>query len=433
MMRKAMVASPDFLRAKTFLADSIAGTDSVDILISGDSNTNYSGWGWCDGLNFALQQAGSKDYATPIVPALSRENANFYGVASKFDSYSYINASETVTNASGTGSLGGTLAKGTSANSADLFSLLSRSSGTMQPNASAFNYGYIASGNWADFIGGIYMVDGVGTVLSWVGSALSYRVVHAVGPSMGTIRLSGKLNSAPYTVTGNLTVSCTATSYGWTASTLSIAANSGRTGVEYKFGYAESSPYNLTGPVALAFQSVSRAVKGHAVQAMDHYGGATTKQVADNAAGATTVISAYMKEARARQIASGGSGRVVVMFQGGVNGTGSSTYATDCASYMETCRNCWTGLGYPVSDLGFIGLTSHQNNSPDTLTTIRTSAATLAATYTMVNGADLATYSQLLTGSGGTSYFANATSERQHLTEAGYKFICGNLVSALVA
>jgi hypothetical protein len=367
------------------------------------------------------------------VPALSRENATGYGVASKFDSYGYIDASETVVNSGGIGALGGTLAKGTSANSADLFSLLSRSSGTMQPNASAFNYGYFASGDWCDFISGIYMVDAAGTVLPWVGAALTYRVVHAVGPGMGTIRPSAKLNSVPYTVPANLTVSCVAASYGWTTSILSLGADSGRTGVQYKFCYAENSPYNLTGPVALAFHSVARAVKGHAVQSMDHYGGATTTQVADNAVGAPKVISAYMKEARARQIASGGTGRVVVMFQGGVNGTGSSTFAIDCAAYMETCRTCWTTLGFPASDLGFIGLTSHQNNSPDTLTTIRTSASSIDSSYRIVNGDTLASYATLLTGSGGTTYFANATTERQHLTEAGYKYITAQLVTTLTA
>lgn len=428
-----MFASTDHLRAKSFITASIAGTDSVDILVSGDSNTNYGGWGWCDGLNYALQQAGSADYATPILPVFSRENANFYGVASKFDSFSYINDSEAVVNGTGTGSLGGTLVKGTSANSSSLYTMLSRSAGTMRPNASPFNYGYIASGNWADFIGGIYMFDSVGTALPWVGSALAYRVVHAVGPSMGTFKLVSKLNVPPYTMPATASINCNAGEYAWTTSTLSLSANSGRTGVQWKFSYAESSPDNLTGPVALALQSVSRSVKGHCVQCMDHYGGATTTQVANNAAGATSVISAYMKEARLRQIASGGSGRVVVMFQGGVNGSGSSTYAADCSSYMETCRTCWTKLGYPESDLGFIGLTSHQNNSPDTLTAIRTSAATLASTYSMVNGADLATYAALLTGSGGTSYFQNATTERQHLTEAGYKYICGNLVSTLIA
>ena len=421
------------IRAKQFIRDAIAGRDSVDVLIGGDSNTNYGGWGWCDGLNYALQQVGSSDYATPLVPVFSRENANFYGVNSKFDSYSYINDSESVVNASGTGALGGTLAKGTSANSSALHTLLNRATGTERPNASPFNYGYIASGNWADFIGGIYLYEGA-NILSWVGSALKYRVVHGVGPSMGTLRLSGRLDTAPYTSTGDVTVSCSAGTAAWITSELAIAANSARTGGLYKFGYADTSggSFYATGPVALALHSVSRSVtKGHAVQSIDHYGGATTNAVALNEQGAPLVIKQYLREMRARQIACGGTGRVIAMFQGGVNGTGVSTFAADCVTFLETIRTCWTALGYPESDLGFIGLTSHQNNDPDTLTDIRASAALLSNNYTIINGASLASYATLLAGSGGTSYFANATTERQHLTEAGYKYICGQLVTAL--
>jgi hypothetical protein len=420
--------------ASLFLRDVISGNDSVDILIAGDSNTNYGGWGWCDGLNYALQQFGSSDYATPIVPVFSRENANFYGVNSKFDSYSYINDSETVVNAGGTGALGGTLAKGTSANSSALHALLNRASGTERPNASPFNYGYIASGDWADFIGGIYLYEGA-NILSWVGSALRYRVVHGVGPGMGTLRLSGRLDTAPYTSTGNQTVSCTAATAAWTTSTLSIPPNSGRNGGLYKFGYADTSggSFQATGPVALALHSVSRSVKGHAVQSIDHYGGATTNAVALNEQGAPLVIKQYLREMRERQIACGGTGRVIAMFQGGVNGTGVSTFAGDCVTFMETIRTCWTDLGYSESDLGFIGLTSHQDNDPDTDTAIRASAALLNNNYTMVNGASLASYATLLTGSGGTSYFFNAVTERQHLTEAGYKYICGQLVTALIS
>ena len=101
--------------------------------------------------------------------------------------------------------------------------------------------------------------------------------------------------------------------------------------------------------------------------------------------------------------------------------------------FMETCRTCWLALGYPITDLGFIGLTSHQNNNPDTLTVIRASAATLNQKYTIVNGMDLASYATLLVGSGGSSYFANAITEREHLTPAGYKYICTNLVTALLS
>jgi hypothetical protein len=438
MIRKAMVAGPDFLRAKTFFADSIAGTDSVDILIAGDSNTNYGGWGWCDGMTSALVTVGASHYSTPLLPVFSRESATFYGFQSKFDSYSRIFDDGSVQNATGTGALGNSLVRADSA-PASLYDLLKRTSGTLRPNASPFYFGYFAgSNNWADFLGGIYTTDDT-TQLAWQGSALSYRVVYAKGPSMGSFQPTFRRNGGgdALVVAGSRVNCADATGYSWDTTEFSISADANRdtAGRVYLAAYADNTwgNYYITGQVALALHSLSRSVKGVAVQSIDHFGGATTNEVALNASGATLVISQYMRETRARQIARGGTGRVIVMFQGGVNGTGASTFAADCTTFMESCRSCWIALGYPVSDLGFIGLTSHQNNSPDTLTTIRTSAATLAATYTMVNGADLATYSELLTGSGGTSYFANATSERQHLTAAGYRFICGRLVSALTA
>lgn len=430
--------NPSSSRAKQFIRDAIAGTDSVDILIGGDSNTNYGGWGWCDGMTSALVTAGASHYSTPLLPVFSRESATYYGFQSKFDSYSRIWDDGSVQNATGTPALGNSLVRGDSA-PAGLYNLLNRTSGTLRPNASPFYFGYFAgANNWADFLGGIYTTDDT-TQLAWQGSALSYRVVYAKGPSMGSFQPTFRRNGGgDALVVAGTRVNCAdATGYSWDTTEFSISADANRNtaGRVYLAAYADNTwgNYYITGQVALALHSLSRSVKGVAVQSISHYGGATTNQVALDVFGATLVISQYMRETRARQIARGGTGRVIVMFQGGINGTGSSTFAADCTMFMETCRSCWLALGYPVTDLGFIGLTSHQNNDPDTLTAVRASAATLANTYTMVNGASLASYATLLTGSGGTSYFANATTERQHLTEAGYKYICGQLVTALIS
>jgi hypothetical protein len=436
--RAASSINSNSTRAKQFIRDAIAGTDSVDVLIGGDSNTNYGGWGWCDGMTNALVTAGALHYSTPLVPVFSRENATYYGFQSKFDSYSRIWDDGSVQNATGTPALGNSLVRGDSA-PAGLYNLLNRTSGTLRPNASPFYFGYFAgSNNWADFLGGLYTTDDT-TQLAWQGSALSYRVVYAKGPSMGSFQPTFRRNGGgDALVVAGTRVSCAdASGYSWNTTEFSISedANRNTTGRVYLAAYADNTwgNYYITGQVALALHSLSRSVKGIAVQSISHYGGATTNQVALDAFGATLVISQYMRETRARQIARGGTGRVIVMFQGGVNGTGSSTFAADCTMFMETCRSCWLSLGYPETDLGFIGLTSHQDNDPDTITAIRASAATLANTYTMVNGASLASYATLLTGSGGTSYFANATTERQHLTEAGYKYICGQLVTALIS
>jgi hypothetical protein len=434
--RVASSINSNSTRAKQFIRDAIAGTDSVDVLIGGDSNTNYGGWGWCDGMTSALVTAGALHYSTPLVPVFSRESATYYGFQSKFDSYSRIWDDGSVQNATGTPALGNSLVRGDSA-PAGLYNLLNRTSGTLRPNASPFYFGYFAgANNWADFLGGVYTTDDT-TQLAWQGSALSYRVVYAKGPSMGSFQPTFRRNGGgDALVVAGSRVSCAdASGYSWNTTELSISADANRNtaGRVYLAAYADNTwgNYYITGQVALALHSLSRSVKGVAVQSISHYGGATTNAVALDAFGAPLVISQYMKETRARQIARGGTGRVIVMFQGGVNGTGSSTFAADCTMFMETCRSCWLSLGYPETDLGFIGLTSHQSDNPDSITTVRASAATLANTYTMVNGALLASYETLLAGSGGTSYFANATTERQHLTEAGYKYICGQLVTAL--
>lgn len=439
MMRRAITSGgTDHLRAKTFIADAKSGADSVDFLISGDSNTNYKGWGWCDGLVHALVSAGASHYATPLIPVFSRESGTFYGYQSKFDAYGRINADGSIANAGGTGALGGTLVRADSAPSG-LYDLLKRASGNLQPNASPFWFGYFAgSSNWADFLGGIYTVDdsafttGAPISLAWQASALRYRIVHAKGPGMGSFQPTFRRNGGgdALVVAGSRVQCADSAGYSWDTAELTISANAGRvSGNQYLAAYADNTwgSYHITAPVALAMHSLSRSVKGIACQSLDHYGGATTKQVSDNAVGAPLVIKQYMREIRARQIACGGSGRLIVMFQGGVNGTGSSTWAADCTAFMETCRTCWTDLGYSVSDLGFLGLTSHQVDSSDGMTTLRASAATLSTTYTIVDGMAIAPYASLISG----SYYQNASTERQHLNEAGYKWACAQLLAAL--
>jgi hypothetical protein len=434
--RKALFSGSESSKIKTFVSSAIAGTDSVDFVIAGDSNTNYGGWGWTDGLAFSLRAAGANDYATPLLPVFSRESATFYGLDSQFDAYGKILEDESVANAGGLGALGGTLQKGTSANTPELFALMSRTSGTLRPNASPFNYGYIASGNWADWIGGINAYRST-TYLAWVGDALKYRVVHAKGPSFGTIRLQFRKDGygGDAKIGTATSVACADTSYSWTTSEHSLAADSSRTGKGHKSCYADDTGGSgwLTGPVALALHSISRDVKGICCTSMDHYGGANTKQCSDNTVGAPLIVNAYLKEIRTRQTDRGGTGRVIVMFQGGVNGTGASTFAADATAFFQACATQWSALGFPASDLGFLGLTSHQNNSPDTLTTIRASASSIASQYCIVNGDTLASYATLLTGSGGNTYFKNATTERQHLTEDGYKYVTAQLVTALTA
>jgi len=425
-------------RVGRFLLDATTQTDSVDIIIAGDSNTNYSGWGWADGFNFALQtNTSALEYATPITPTTSWDDTFYYGVYQTNGAYSKINASGTVVNPAGSPSLGGTLAKGITSGPAALTTLMNRGSGDLQPNTSPFDYGWIASGDWADPFGGVLSYEST-TRMSWTQLQILYRVVHGKGPSMGTLRLANRLDVAPYTVYGTTSIDCNQASYEWVTSTLTIAADSARTNIQCQYAFAANSisTSRITGPMAVALNSICTPRKGYAVTCISHHGGASMDTVASNVVQAAPIVRQYLKEARSRQIVCGGSGRVIVCIQGGAN-TGVNPWSQSATTFFEQCATEWTALGYPSSDLAFLGFVSHQNEAVDTMTAYRASAIALASSspqYTIVNLPTLVSYSDMIYGGGSNvTWFANASTERIHLSESGYKTISGRIIAALLA
>lgn len=421
---------------RSMLHDVVARRNSVDILIAGDSNNNFGGWGWVDGLNWALQNnTTALEYGGQIVPCVSWDNVFYYGVYSTEAAFSKINAAGSVVNPGGVGALGNTLVSGITLGPTELTSAMTRGGGTLQPNTSPFDYGWWAgTTDWADTLGGIYTNEGTGR-LPWIGDSLQYRVVHGKGPGMGTLRLSARLDIPPYTAIGTQAISCAQASYEWVTSTLSIAANASRTGNAHAFYYASSNVSNsrLTGPMALAMQSLSRVgVKGYSVTSLSHHGGATMDTIAANVSSGATIIRQYLKEARARQIASGGSGRVIVAIQGGIN-VGTNPWATSADSFFSTCRTQWTNLGYPSEDLACLGWVSHQTASSDTLSAERASSINLArnGSCTIVDTTAFVSYNDINTGGGsGVTWYDSGGNS--HLTAAGYQSIGSRMIAALL-
>lgn len=424
-------------QVRTMLQDVVAQRDSVDILIAGDSNTNFGGWGWVDGINWALQtNTTALEYGTPIVPCISWDTALYYGVYLEEGVFSRIGTTGTVVNATGTPALGNTLVSGLASGPSGLTTAMTRGAGSLQPNTCPFDYGWWAgSTDWSDTIGGMFLYTGSNRV-PWIGSAIQYRVVHGLGPSMGTLRLSSRLDAAPFTSNGTQSVSCAQASYEWTTSTLSISASSGRTGQQHGFFYANNniSTSRLTGPMAIALQSVSRTgTKGYAVTSISHHGGATMDTVASNISSGNTIVRQYLREARLRQTSCGGSGRVIVVIQGGIN-AGTNPWGTSAASFFTTCRNEWATLGYPSADLACLGWVSHQTASSDTLTTERASAIALGngGTCTIVDLTSFVSYNDINTGGGsGTTWYDSGGNS--HLTALGYQAIASRIVSALIS
>jgi hypothetical protein len=440
MMRRAMISGG--ISARKFFKDVANGTDSLDLLIAGDSNTNFGGWGWADGLNYALKtDTSAVEYATPILPTTSWDSPFYYGVDVTTGAFSKINASGTVVNPNGSPSLGGTLASGRASGPADLTNTMTRGSGNLQPNTSPFDYGWIASGDWADPFQAVYMYES-SAVPTWITQQLQYRVVHGKGPGMGTLRLGSRRDSSPFTKLGDVAISCAQSSYEWVTSALTISADSGRSGIQYAFNVCSNNisasgggTCRMTGPMAIAMHSVCTPRKGYSVTCISHHGGANMDTVASNLSQGVSIVKQYLREARQRQIACGGSGRVVVAIQGGVN-TGINSWRSSAESFFSICSAAWSQLGYPESDLAFLGFVSHQKDSVDGMTAERASALAMSLDYPryeIVDLTSLISYSELLTGASGTSYFANASTEREHLTQAGYKEVSKRFVLHMIA
>jgi hypothetical protein len=433
--RKAMLSGGG---ASAMLKAAIAGIDSVDILVAGDSNTNYSGWGWVDGLNYAIKtNTAAVEYATPITPTSSWESAFYYGVDCTNGAFSKISSTGTVTNAAGSPTLGGTLVSGRASGPAALTALVSRGTGEIMPNSVQFDYGWIASSDWADPFAGILSYIDSAQRLSWSQLETRYRVVHGKGPSMGTIQLGNRLDVPPYTTYGTTSVSCAQASYEWVTSTLTIAADAGRANIQCQYAFASNaiSSGKITGPMAVALNSLSTPRKGYAVTSLNHHGGASMDTITGDIKQGAAVVRMYLKEARERQIACLGSGKVIVCVQGGIN-TGTLAWGVSAASLFAQCETEWEALGYPAGDLAFFGFVSHQRDTVDGMATERASATALTVStpkYQTLDLTALITYAEILAGASSVSYFANSTSDRNHLTEAGYKEISRRIVAALLA
>jgi len=438
MMRKAMLSGGG---ASAMLKAAVAGTDSVDIIFAGDSNTCFGNWGWTDGFNYALKtNTAAVEYATPISPTSSWENTFFLGVDCTNGAFSKISSTGTVTNPSGSPALGGTLVSGRASGPAALTALVSRGTGQMMPNSTQFDYGWVASGQWADPFCGVLGYTGVSNRLSWLGLPLKYRVVHGKGPSMGTLRLASRKDEPLYTVYGTTSINCdtgAGSSYQWVTSTLDLAADSGRDGqyVHCSFAANSISSSYMTGPMAVALNSLCTPRKGYSTTSMNHHGGGSMDVVKTDLQQGAPIVQMYLKEARERQIACGGSGKVIVCVQGGVN-PGTAAWGVSAAACFAQCETEWAALGYPADDLAFLGFVSHQWLETDDMATERASAAALTVSnpkYQTINLTSLITYAELLAGVSSVSYYDNAITDRKHLKPAGYNEVSRRILAALLA
>lgn len=227
----------------------------------------------------------------------------------------------------------------------------------------ATNYTSPAGGPSVRLNGGNQLVSGP---TGGAGVALQYRVVYGKFATTG-----GKFRLCAFKGTNTIVASSAAdiaTSGGTGYATATLNFTSSTTAGapdEIKCawdGYNTTVANQVTGPFAAFYHSVIRtSYKGFCVSCLNYFGGLTTAQLATSLQNMPKYLEAYLKELRERQIAAGGSGRVLWWHNSGINGTETSTtWTTNAAAIRDAVYNVWvTTLGYPANDLSFVMSVTH--------------------------------------------------------------------------
>jgi len=370
-------------RAHRFLRDALSAEDSVDIVTIGDSNTGYSEGipcaGWTDGLLAAMVQFGIPQYATPLQP-ISPPGVSF-GITS-WNSPMLLGQSSDLdfpaVSVSGTDfapqsirdSLSGSTTEGAS---------------VIRPTGVPFDFAWIPQQPHA------FASSTCGTVLLTspsfpVEGQLTFRLLHGVDPGPGPVGrftlmwlgANGQFLCPPKTCTTN------GTSAGWSASEISLPADHLRASpIRCTFGGADhGQTFAIRGPCALGLSSVYRPVRGCAVQSLNYHGGATMTQVAaDICSMPQATLMTWLGELAARQRAAGGTGRVLVLLQGGINPDSGlpESWGAAVIAMKSTLQNAWLALGNSGSSIGFLVMVSHAATPDDAaLTNLRDYSRNLA-------------------------------------------------------
>lgn len=445
-------------RAGQFLVDAIRGTDSLDIVVFGDSNAGsdasygYSG-GWLD----AIAALGVKQYATPLwFSNAEGGNVRVSGLVGRF---TYIGWSGDVTaGAVGTSySIGNRVAVG-SPSATNAAQICSRS-----PSEPYYVYcGTAASSTVSsiqldgsaspvdDEYNGMWIAMGVNhyKILDYVGStktatiptqgsapsattftitrgglrpaAFRYEPTHVLpstsytsganGPSIRlnpVNALSGGNGSAAQDLQYRVVRSAIGTGgqynlramYGTNTTIASsgfISTAAGTSTLPYASDYTNDSlnftttvtggvpdeikcawdGYNVapvsgsqaSGPLSVFWHSViARNTKGYSVNCLNYNGGATTEDLFNQIYGSARIIEMHLQELRQRQIAAGGSGRVLWFHNSGINGNESpESFIDNVTKIVNEVTRIWGKCGFPASDLSFLVTTTHPVVEGDT-------------------------------------------------------------------
>jgi len=431
--------------AGRFVADAISGANSLDIITIGDSNAGYSyggfgggGGGWTRGLLRGLNAAGAPTYGSGMMPIMTNGAAFTAGVVKEDDGttviapFGFFSQPKSAT---------GTLLRGGASGPAAVKAFAVAGSAFLPYGAyGTFDFAYIASTNTNqafDQLNATYPASPSfqsPTLPTWMqpGTALKYRVTHARTNTSGGSIVPTVYKVIPATQSYVSVANATRSTYNDTTDV---------DNVEVSFTYPTDSPTSslifgwnyigtATGPACAMYDSVYKVAKGIAVTNMHYGSGQTTSTISGIVSGANTggktFLESYLQQIVLRQIAAGGSGRVLVWLNSGINAPDTgSVWTSGMGTMISTLQAAWVANGYDAANLVFVCSVTHSldtdygGTTESTLAATRIAANTWAKTYSNTTVVDL---SQLYTAAQMTSagYYSGTTTNEAHLSQAGY-------------
>jgi hypothetical protein len=292
------------------------------------------------------------------------------------------------------------------------------------------------------------------------GHALQYRIVYGTFPTAGSFKPYAFYLGTTGALLRDSSTTSTGGGYGYATKAFNIssftlaAVGSQPNRVCFTWDGANSATTSdqANGPFACLWQSVIRPnFKGYSVNCLNYFGGLTTTQVAEKIEDCDKMLDAYLKELRERQIAGGGTGRVLVFLNSGINGTETTTtWPAAAQRIIDRITSRWVLTGGSASNLAFVFTLTHPTTDGAVAWTAnRAAVATAANNYAAANGntynlavVDIA---QMMTGLVMSRYSMYDSGGQAHLTKVaippatvttatdGYESIVQSIVSSLLA
>lgn len=452
--------------AGTFMRDAIAGSDSVDIITIGDSNAGFSyngygggGGGWTRGLLRAMNNAGAQTFASPLMPIMSSSTTVTTGVLKEDNGSTISTIAGYFSNVTGPS---GTLLRGSSSGPTGLTNQVVPDTTLMPYGLTGFNYAWVAGSTTnntfsqlnATYPGGSSPQNTLPTWNTWGTANLKYRVVYSTNSTGG-----GQLIPTIYKVTfpGSNYVSLASTTQStgvgatirqvdttFTMPNDSPGTPSNQSAIIFGWNYIGVA----SGPVAAIYDCVYKVAKGIAINNMHYGSGQTTTTISNAIAGANgsdrSFLETYFSQIVKRQTDAGGTGRVIIWINSGINGGGDTglTWQTGMENIIIALRRAWGNAGYQSNKLAFVCSVSHPLDTDYGGTTEANLAgsriaadawASSVSNTTVVNLSRIYTAAQM-TANG---YYAGpgsvGSNSEAHMSQAGYYAFSQQIVSRLLS